>query len=90
MSHLIRILTVCKKHLFRPEQFSMVPKVFKPLKFDCNDIFKPAYDKTYNEIFVTSKDSDQPVHPPSMARVLVYPSMDSPEAVEGTCDQRRL
>ena len=72
------------------EQFSMVPKVFKPLKFDCNDIFKPAYDKTYNEICVTSKDSDQPVHPPSMARVLVHPSMDSPEAVEGTCDQWRL
>ena len=32
---------------------------------------------------VTSKDSDQPVHPPSMARVLVYPSLDSLEAVEG-------
>ena len=39
---------------------------------------------------VTSKDSDQPVHQPSMARVLVYPSFDSPEAVEGTYNQRRL
>ena len=37
-------------------------------------------------------DSDQPVHPhlPSTARVLLYPSLDSPEAAEGTCDQRRL
>ena len=40
----------------------------------------PAQDKT----------SDQPVHPPSMARILVYPSLDSPKAVEGTCDQRRF
>ena len=34
----------------------------------------------------TSKDSDQP----SMARVFIHPSLDSPEAVEGTCNQRRL
>ena len=71
-------------------------------------------NKTYNETWVTSKDSDQTVHPrsiarvlvyssyviikdsdqtvhpPGMARVLVYSSLDSPEAVEGTCDQRRL
>ena len=26
----------------------------------------------------------------SMARILVHPSLDSPKAVEGTCDQRRL
>ena len=39
---------------------------------------------------VTSKDSDKLVHPPSMARVLIYLSLDSPEAVKGTCDQRRL
>ena len=32
----------------------------------------------------TSKDSDQPVPPPSMARVLVYPSVDTPKAVKGT------
>ena len=64
------------------EQFSMVSKMFEPLKFDC--------DKTYDNTCVTGKDSDQPVHPPSMARVLVYPSLDSPGAVEGTCDQRRL
>ena len=36
----------------------------------------------YNKIIVTSKDTDQPVHPPSIDRVLVYPSLDSPEAVE--------
>ena len=30
---------------------------------------------------VTSKDSDQPVHLSSIARVLVYPSLDSTEAV---------
>ena len=38
---------------------------------------------------MTSKDSDQPVHPPSLAKVLVHPSLDSPEAVEGTCDYGR-
>ena len=47
-------------------------------------------NKTYNKTCVTSKDSNQPVHPSSMARVLVHPSLDSPEAVEGTCVQRRL
>ena len=36
--------------------------------------FEPARDKTYNKTFVTSKDLDQPVHPSSMAMVLVYPS----------------
>ena len=30
------------------------------------------------------------VHPPIMARVLVYPSLDILEAVEGTCNQGRL
>ena len=36
---------------------------------------------------VTSKDS---VQPPSMERVLIYPSLDNPEIVEGTCNQQRL
>ena len=34
--------------------------------------------------------TDEPVYPPSMARVLIYPSLDNLEAVEGMCDQRRL
>ena len=38
----------------------------------------------------TSKDSDQPLHPPSMARVLLYPSLDSFEAVEGRYDKWNL
>ena len=45
--------------------------------------------KPYNKTSVT-KDSDLPVHPPKMPRVLVYPSLDSFKAVEGTSDQRRL
>ena len=49
---------------------------------------EPAHSKTYNKIYVTSKDSEHPVHPPSMARVLVYPSLDSPEAVEIMCNQQ--
>ena len=38
-----------------------------------------------------SEDSDQTarMHPP-VNTVLVYPFLDSREAVEGTCDQRRL
>ena len=50
----------------------------------------PAQDKTYNKTCMTSKDSDQPVHPPSMAKVLIYLSLASLEAVEGRCDQQRL
>ena len=37
-------------------------------------IYEPAHNKTYNKTYVTSKDSDQPVNPPSTPRVLVYPS----------------
>ena len=48
--------------------------------------FEPVHNKTC----VTSEDSNQPEHPPSMARTLFNPSLDSPKAVEGTCDQRRL
>ena len=39
---------------------------------------------------MTSKDSDKPVQPPRMAMILLYPSKDSLEAVESTCDQRRF
>ena len=55
---------------------------------DCQEIInEPAHDKIYNKTCVNSKDSDQPVHPPSMARFLVYPSLDGLETVEGTCGQ---
>ena len=47
-------------------------------------INEPAHDKTYNKTCVTSKDSDHPVHPSSMSRVLVYPSLGSLEAVKVT------
>ena len=50
--------------------------------------YEPAQDKSYNKTWVTSKASDQPEHRPSMASDCVYPSLDSLEAVEGTCDQR--
>ena len=52
--------------------------------------FKPAHDKTYTKTCVTIKDSEQSVHPSSMARILFYPSLNILEAVEETCDQRRL
>ena len=52
--------------------------------------YESAHDKSYNKICVTSKDSGQPVHPISMARAHVYSSLDSPEAVEDTGDQRSL
>ena len=51
-------------------------------------LFEPAHGKTYNKNCATSKDSDQPVRPPSMVRVCF--SLNSLEAVEGTCDQRSL
>ena len=46
------------------------------------ETYEKAHDETYNKSSVNSKDSDEPVHPPSMAMVLVYPSLDSPEVVE--------
>ena len=48
------------------------------------------HSKTVNKTCVIIKGSDQPVHQPSMPRVLVYPSFKSLEAAEGTCNQRRL
>ena len=49
--------------------------------------YEPAHDKTYRIVCAPSEDSYQPVHPRSMAMVLVFPSLES---AEGTCDQRRL
>ena len=49
-------------------------------------------NKTFNKSCEISKDSDQHVHavwhvhPASMARVLVYPSLASPDAAECTCE----
>ena len=51
---------------------------------------EPAHNKTYNKTCVTSKDTNQSVHPLSMARVLIYSSLDSLEVVESTCNQQRL
>ena len=42
--------------------------------------FEPAHDKTFNKTYVIGKD--QPVRPPSVARILVYSSLNSLEAVE--------
>ena len=52
--------------------------------------YEPAHHKTYDKTCMTSLDSARPVHPPSMPRVLVYLSLDSPDAKDGTCDQGRL
>ena len=41
---------------------------------------EPENDSTYNKTCVTSKD--QFVQPPSMARILVYPYLDSLEAIK--------
>ena len=55
-----------------------------------DDTFEPAHDKTYNKTCATSKDSAQLVYLHSIAMIPVYSSLDSLEAVEGICDQRRL
>ena len=51
----------------------------------CEELRCPNTLGKYNK-----KDTDQPVYPPCVARVLVYPALDSLEAVKGTCDQRKL
>ena len=49
--------------------------------------YQQAHDKTYNKTCVTSKtQTSLYIHP----LVLVYSSLNSMEAVEGTCNQRRL
>ena len=45
------------------------------------DKIQPAHNKTYSKTCVSSTDSD----PLRMASVLVYPSLDSPKTLEGTC-----
>ena len=75
---------------------SFVPHLFfcrylvKAVLRDCNIswISSHANDKA-SVTSVTSKDSSQPVHLPSMTMFLVYPSLDSPEAVDGICDQQK-
>ena len=47
---------------------------------------KPGHDKTYNKTYVTSKNSNQPIHQSSMSKLLVYSSFGCQEAVEATCD----
>ena len=75
---------MCRKAKRNSQSLSLLYKVAEAI------INEPAHDTTYKKTSVTSKDSGQPVHPPSMSRVLVYPSLDSLEAFKGTCDQRRL
>ena len=65
-------------------------KMIKMLEFTWYILNETVHDKTYNKTCVTSTDKDRPVHPPSMAKVLVCPTLDSTEVVEGVCDQRRL
>ena len=48
---------------------------------------EPAHDTTYHKTCVTKKDSDQQVHLAGIARIFVYPSLDSLAAVESVCNQ---
>ena len=45
--------------------------------------------KTYNKTCLTSKVSDQPIHPTRMAKVLVHSSLDNSGAVKSIRDQQR-
>ena len=60
------------------------------LKYSICKTYEPAHNKTYNNTCVAGENLDQPVHPLSAARDLVFPSLNNPGAVEGTCDQRKL
>ena len=60
-------------YIFLPKMVENLPGVYFP--------YGPAHDKTYNKTCVTRKDSVQPVQPLNMARILIYPFLDSPEAV---------
>ena len=75
---------------FDATHFAFFSKPYLLLTVPEQKPFEPGHDKTHSKACVASEDSDQPVHRPGMARVLVYPILDSSEAVEGTCDQQRL
>ena len=45
-------------------------------------ILEQAHDKTYSKTCATSESLNQPKNPPSMARLLVHSSLNSPEAVD--------
>ena len=51
--------------------------------------YDPVHDKTYNKTYVSSEDSDQPIHT-QYGKDHDYPTLNSPEAIEDPCDQRRL
>ena len=52
--------------------FSTMGKIFPIVEIDTLERTNvPEHEKTYNMTCVTSKDSDQAVHPPSLARVFV-------------------
>ena len=62
------------RHFFQPKSTIFI----SPRKHLSQRTTKP----TYNKACVTSKDSDKPVYPPSMARILFYCSLNSQEAAE--------
>ena len=80
---LIKNLMMMMKYSIAPDKVFFFLFFFNPKEL----IYEPGHDKTNKKTCVTNKDSDQPVHTPAIARFLVYPSLDSLEAVEGTCDQ---
>ena len=80
----------CSSLLLRiPKNGSAVKCTVRTMQ-TCQIKFEPAHDKPYCKTCVTSRDSDQPVHPSGLARALVYPFLNSLGAVEDACDQRRL
>ena len=85
--YIARLVQICESHRSRcitmHQSKTAIVTIILPY-------IEPVHDKLYNKTCMTSKDSDHPVYPPNMSRVLVYPSLDSPEDVNGTCDQRRL
>ena len=68
----------------RTSDILLESRVRQPLSMNVRDRLynKLGHDKTYNKTCVTSKDSDQPVRPASMARAFVYLSTDSPKTTE--------
>ena len=83
------IFDVCKSSFVSHRSFLLC--LGKAVRIDSGSsyvlplIIEPAHDKTYNKTCVPSKDWSAYTY-----SVLNYPSLDSPESVEDTCDQRRL
>ena len=81
-----KLLSFKKKSLIMPHSNALSDDTLISLFMT----YEPPLDKTNTMICATSKDSDQPGHPPSLIRVFAVRSMGNKGPNLSSCGQRRL